>query len=247
MTDGLGYDWHTVVQRESDAFLVAARSGLEEEVPGCPGWHVRELVAHLGQVHRFHGSHVARGVDAPPEGPRPIPPDSDEALLAWFDEGYRELLAVLSRADPDTPAWNWSPHAPRTAAFWRRRMAQETAVHRWDAESAHHNATGFDLAVAADGIDEMLTVMRPAELTEAPAARTGTALLRATDTDRQWAVRLDPDELTLLAGPPPAPDATLQGTATALLLALWGRVPLAELDATGDLALLAALREDDDA
>lgn len=233
------YDALPTIRREADAFLVAVRRGLDPQVPGCPDWSVRELTMHLGSVHRFHTRHVGRGVTDPPEPWAADPPDDDEELLTWFDEGVDELLITLRSLDLDSPAWNWAPHTPQVVRFWPRRMALETAVHRWDAESAHRDATGFDLAVAVDGVDEMLTVMGPSE--PEPDIPSGTVLVRATDTDAHWAVRLAPGRFENLPDVPPSPDAVVEGTASALLLALWGRVPATELETSGDASLIAYL------
>jgi len=109
-------------------------------------------------------------------------------------------------------------------------------VHRWDAESAHGDSSGFDLAVAIDGIDELLTVMGPFK----PAADqpAGIITVRTTDDDANWTVRLGPGSWELLDGG--AADAVLEGTAAQLLLALFGRVPAAAMG-SGDPALVAAL------
>ncbi|MCU1589318.1 MAG: hypothetical protein JWP11_574 [Frankiales bacterium] len=232
------YDAVPTIRRESDAFLAAARRGLDAHVPGCPEWKVRELTQHLGSVHRFHTRHIVRGVTDPPEAFAAELP-SDDDLLQWFDEGVDELLITLRSVPLDSPAWNWAPHTPQVAAFWPRRMALETAVHRWDAESAHSDAAGFDLDIAVDGIEEMLTVMRPAE--PDPDSPTGTAVVRTNDADTSWAVRLSPGSFEVLGTEPTDPAATMEGTATALLLALWGRLPLSAVDTTGDPALLAYL------
>ena len=232
------YDAIPTIRREADAFLAAARQGLEPMVPGCPAWTVGDLTYHLGCVHRFHTAHITRGVTTPPER-RDQPDVSDDELLAWFDEGVDELLITLRSVDLASPAWNWAPHTPQVAAFWPRRMALETAVHRWDAESAHANATGFDLAVAVDGVDELLTVMGPGQLDE--NSPTGVAVVRATDADAAWAVRLGPSSFEVLPGVPADPDTTLEGTASALLLGLWGRIPVTDLTVTGDQALAAHL------
>jgi len=232
------YDAVPTIRREADAFLVAARKGLDAQVPGCPGWTVRDLTYHLGCVHRFHNAHLGRGVTTPPGQPAQ-PEVGDDDLLAWFDDGVDELLITLRTVDLDAPAWNWAPHTPQLAGFWPRRMALETAVHRWDAESAHHDATGFDLDVAVDGIDEMLTVMGPAE----PAADSpsGVVVVRPTDTDAAWAVRLEPAQFEVLSAVPADPDAVLAGTSAALLLGLWGRLPAQSLETSGDQALIAHL------
>jgi uncharacterized protein (TIGR03083 family) len=230
------YDAIPTIRREADAFLAAARRGLEPQVPGCPDWTVRQLTHHLGSVHRFHTRHVVRGVTEPPEEwAAELPADAD--LLEWFDDGVDELLITLRSVDLDSPAWNWAPHTPKIAAFWPRRMALETAVHRWDAESAHRDANGFDLEIALDGIDEIVTVMGPSE--PDPDQPVGTAVVRATDADREWAIRMGPNLFEVLDASPAVPDAVLEGTATALLLALWGRE--ATITASGDDAIVAVL------
>jgi uncharacterized protein (TIGR03083 family) len=231
------YDAVPTIRREADAFLLAARRGLEPQVPGCPEWTVGDLTFHLGSVYRFHTAHVTRGVTTPPDE-LDIPDVSDDVLLEWFDEGCDELLIALRTVDAALPAWNWAAHTPQVASFWGRRMALETAVHRWDAESAHHEAGGFDLDIAIDGIDEMVTVMGPSEPEE--DSPTGTAVLRTTDSGDVWAVELGPSRFEVLPVVPAEPDALLEGTATALLLALWGRG--ADVMASGDQALLDCLQ-----
>jgi uncharacterized protein (TIGR03083 family) len=232
----VSYDAIPTIRREADAFLAAARRGLEPRVPGCPDWTVRELTQHLGSVHRFHARHIVRGVTDPPEEWAAELPD-DGQLLEWFDDGVDELLITLRSIDPSSPAWNWATHTPQVASFWPRRMALETAVHRWDAESAHADANGFDLEIALDGVDEMVTVMGPSQ--PPPDQPSGTAVLRATDADRAWSVRMGPSVFEVLTDEPAAPDAVLEGTATALLLALWGRS--AAIETSGDEAVLGVL------
>lgn len=232
------YDALATIRREADGFLAAARLGLEPQVPGCPGWTVGDLTFHLGSVHRFHAGHVGRGVTTLPERPEVVDPADDE-LLPWFEAGVTELLAALSSVEPDLPAWNWAPHTPQVAAFWPRRMALETAVHRWDAESAHGVQRGFDTALAVDGVDEVLTVMGPAEASaDLP---TGTVVVRATDADAAWGVRMSPGRFEVLDELPAEPDAEVEGPAGSLLLVVWGRIPLDEVVVRGDRALAEVL------
>lgn len=233
------YDAPAVIRQESEAFLAAARAGLDVDVPSCPGWQVRDLVLHLGAVHDFHGRHVVRGSAEPPSRDRQLPDRDDPELLTWFERGVDRLLTALQQLPPEAPAWNFAPHTPQVVGFWPRRMALETAVHRWDAQSARRDAHGFDLPVAVDGIDEVLTVMRPARLAHTPAEVTGVVAVRLTDSATSWTVRLEPTSVRPVTD---MPDAVLEGTASEVLLVLWGRVPLASLSLAGDETLLAALR-----
>jgi hypothetical protein len=54
-------------------------------------------------------------------------------------------------------------------------------------------------------------------------------LVRLTDSDRTW-------------GNAKTPDTVLEGTASGVFLALWGRVPLSSLTTKGDESQVAALR-----
>ena len=222
------------IRREADAFVRAAARGLAAPAPSCPGWTVGDLTYHLGSVHRFHAAHVVRGVTTRPEQ-LDLPDPEDAELIAWFEGGVDALLAALARTDPGSPAWNFSPAAPKVAAFWPRRMALETAVHRWDAQSAHGSPEPIEASLAADGIDEVLTVHLPADLADEPAQAGGVITVRCPEA--AWTVRLDGDRI----GPSSeTPDAALEGAASDVLLALWGRVPLSALGAESPLA--AALR-----
>ena len=111
---------------------------LDAAVPTCPGWTVGDLVRHLGATSTAGSRlHVARGDRraGAPSGPRTRRPPSGVDLVAWWTERYAEIMSLLDALDPDLPAWNWAPQA-KMAGFWHRRMAHETAVHRWDAQMA---------------------------------------------------------------------------------------------------------------
>jgi uncharacterized protein (TIGR03083 family) len=213
-------DHRAVIAQESASFLRAVTGNLGARVPSCPEWDVGDLTAHLASVQRFHALHVVRGVTDPPTE-RPEVPEDDGELLVWFEEGTRLLLAALDVLPAEAPAWNWAPHTPQTVSFWPRRMALEAAVHRWDAETARQDASGFDVVVAEDGIDEVLTVFN--------ASVPDGVLVRLTDSERTW-------------GNAKTPDAVLEGTASGVFLALWGRVPLSSLTTRGDESQVAALR-----
>lgn len=224
------------VRREGSALLAAAALGLDEEVPACPGWTVADLLRHIGRVYArvatILGTRATAPVDEPPELPQADP-------LAMVEELLDELVDQLAEVTADTPVWNWSRNAPHLAAFWARRMAHESAVHRFDAQRAHGVAEPVDAELAADGIDELIDVVLPRVLdrddTELPEA----VVVLDAGADGCWPLRLHARGAERLDVTPA--DATLvAGTASALLLALYGRVPWESLDVTGDPTVLQA-------
>jgi uncharacterized protein (TIGR03083 family) len=168
-------------------------------------------------------------------------------VLGWFAEEFAALVDMLEAIDPDLPAWNWAPQSKK-AIFWYRRMAHETAVHRWDAQMAVGRGEPVETLLAADGVTEVLDTLLPAGRRQGPTDRTGVVQLVATDVDEQWLVRLRGagiallDTATLLDTDDPHARVLARGTASDLLLALWGRVPFDILDVTGDATLLESLR-----
>ncbi|MFF0464676.1 maleylpyruvate isomerase family mycothiol-dependent enzyme [Streptomyces mexicanus] len=146
------------LDREGRLLAEAAEAaGTDARVPSCPGWRVRDLLRHTGAVHLW-----ATGVVAEVHTARPAmgdPPDLDGAdLLAWYRAAHRRLVQTLAEAPGDVRCWTFHPApSPSPLAFWIRRQAHETAVHRFDAESARGGApTAVDTGFAVDGIDELL-------------------------------------------------------------------------------------------
>jgi uncharacterized protein (TIGR03083 family) len=149
------------LQVEGERLAAAADlAGPDAPVPTCPEWVVRDLVRHVGGVHRWATSYVAgahtEAQDVELEDLVGAWP-ADEELTAWFRRGHAALVTALSEADPDLECWTFLP-APSPRAMWARRQAHETAMHRVDAELAAGVALSpFTPAFAADGIDELLT------------------------------------------------------------------------------------------
>jgi len=222
------------------ALAAAARTvPLDARVPSCPGWTVRDLVAHTGGVHRGRGEVVRRRLTSRPDFDAPAaPPDAD--LLDWYDEGLAELLEVLRSTDPATPTWTWWP-PDQTAGFWYRRMAQETVIHRVDAELAAGLSprVGDDLAV--DGIDEVLDCFLSDDWSDHPMGGHGERV-QVTAGSTSWLVTLDPTSVGLSRDSGPA-TGTVRGSAAGVLLWLWGRAPAAAVDLSGDPAATRLLRE----
>ena len=73
-------------------------------------------------------------------------------------------------------------------------MAHETTVHRFDAElAAYSKGGGFDPALAADGVGEVVESMLQLRAAEEPlASARGDVLVECTDTGDSWLVALSP-------------------------------------------------------
>jgi uncharacterized protein (TIGR03083 family) len=225
----------------------AAASGLDKPVPPCPGWTVRDAVQHTAAVyhHKIASMRLQR---RPAEGEWPQEP-ADADLLGWFLSSRDALLEELVERGPDAPSHTWSP-PEQTVGFWYRRMAHETAVHRFDVESASGEVTPVADDLAVDGVDEVLELMLAGDWSDEPsewwgdvspdAAAGKTVAVRTGD--RAWRVTLHPDRIDLSTEPGPA-DASVTGEPSEVLLWLWGRRPDDAVRFSGDLPTLRALRD----
>lgn len=238
------------VRRQADALRAAAvLAGPAADVPTCPKWTVHGLVQHIGRVHSW----VVRALRTDPAGERPDraqPPEDWDDTLSWWDEQVDAMLSGLRELGPDAPAWTFA--GDRTAGFWARRQAHETAIHRLDAEHALAGSADptavpslvFEPRFAADGADEAIVLMIPPRIAREPVDVAGTVLYHAADAGRAWLVTLAP------GAPPEAgpvhddaaidTDASVVGTADAVYRAAWRRPSTAVV--TGDRTLVAALR-----
>jgi uncharacterized protein (TIGR03083 family) len=143
----------------------AGRLPLDVPVPSCPGWRLRDLLAHLGFVHRWATAYVAgeqtEMTDEPGEEEILKLAPADKSLVSWFRDGHARLVSVLAAADPALRCWTFLD-APSPLAFWARRQAHETAIHRADTQLAAAAATpgeelgSYPAQLAADGIDELI-------------------------------------------------------------------------------------------
>jgi uncharacterized protein (TIGR03083 family) len=195
----------------------AATAGMDAAVPGCPDWQVRDLLTHIGGVHRWAADHVAnsrQGFEseagaAVGTGPR------DEELLEWCQAGRAELVKTLREAPEDLDCWTMVA-VPSALGFWARRQAHETAIHRSDAQAAAGETPTYDPAFALDGIAEILEVFgsrrkgfEPGTLLLAPVGELATHVT-LTDTGAQVS---DGTEA----------EVTVAGTPSDLYLWMWQR------------------------
>ncbi len=235
---------------ERDGELLAAasaRAGLDVDVPPCPGWRVRDVVKHTGHVHRWAGTHVLeQRAEALPAGSEEEllsggPPDDE--LFEWFAEGHERLVGALRSADPEMRCWTFL-EAPSPRAFWARRQAHETAIHRSDAESALGPVTPFEPAFASDGIDELVMGFAPTRRAKVRLPERRVIQVDATDAGDRWMIGLGPDGVDSARGVGPH-DCGLAGTASELYLVLWNRTDLggSGVEATGATELVALWRD----
>jgi MDMPI C-terminal domain len=149
--------------------------------------------------------------------------------------------------------------APSPLAFWARRQAHETAIHRADADIAAAVTPAYPAEFAADGIDELITgfgarrkyqpqLQPQSQSRQQPSPSVDDRLLRVvtTDTADAWSIEIHPGHLrphretradaAAVAGSPDGSAfsdgaaCTVTGPASGLYLYLWNRVSAAEAD-----------------
>ena len=225
-----GQTYLASLERDGMALADAAEGNLDAAVPGCPGWDVEELVWHTGGVLHFWGTIARDRLQNPDEVARPERPSRD-GVVAWYRDTLARTVDSLRTTDPDTSVWTWT--SERDVAWIRRRMAHETAVHSWDAISATRTPPPIDGALAVDGIDEFLEFF----VTEAEKVADVSVHLHSTDVDGEWLVAVRNGKLEVRHEHAKG-DVAVRGSASNLLLLLWGRIPEAEVEVHGDRAAL---------
>jgi uncharacterized protein (TIGR03083 family) len=228
------------LRTDGAALAEAARTNLDAAVPSCPGWTMRDLVVHTANVYK-HKYEIVKDLITEPHKPTPeTPPEDGEKLVEWFEDRLAKLAGTLAESDPEAHAWNWSDGG-QVVSFWHRRMAQETAVHRWDAQNAVGDPAPIEPELAADGIDEILHAFMEGDRSVPPERSvhvhcTDTGL----ETGGEWFVSMTEGK-ALVTREHEKGDCALRGPASNLLLALWGRIPLESVELLGDRGAAEAL------
>jgi uncharacterized protein (TIGR03083 family) len=250
--EALRQRWIKAVVEEGERFgttaqeltsgLTPVSGGFDVPVPWVPEWRSRDLIGHLGTVHRWATAILRAGTTEPPPPEATHTPPADINLLDWYEIGLVELVAILRTTPPDAPAWHMSPAADKVAASWARRQAHELVVHRMDLEAAADVPHApVEPVLAEDGVDELLSVIVPRWAhTEPLVSADATVAVTCTDTARAWSVSVVHGAVTVEANRSGTEDAHVHGPATQLLLHLWGRP--ADVVVEGDPAAEALLR-----
>lgn len=221
--------------REHGAGLATAaeQAGLDHAVPTTPDWTVRDLLGHTGGVHRW-ATEFVRGRTDPPSDSNLAEPPGDDELLDWFRTGHEDLAVALEKAPADLDCWTFFP-APTPLAFWARRQAHETAVHRLDAEAASGSSSSYDTAFAVDGIDELLLgfYARPkGRLVTDPQRTLGIQVTDGKPGD-EWQITIGPTGRTVERGVSRG-DCVICGPADAVYRVLWNRADPSTVDMSGN-------------
>jgi uncharacterized protein (TIGR03083 family) len=214
---------------------------LGERVPTCPEWTGADLANHVAAVYLHKTECIRRG-----EIPASWAPDLGPDPLAALDDAYRQLTAAFAEHEPADPAPTW--YAPvQTVGWWIRRMAQETVIHRVDAElAAGEEPLPIPADLAADGIDEVLvcflaygTTTYPEHVADLLALCDG-ATVRVDTESGSWLVQLGPDVVSVERGSADA-EAVIRGPEGAVLRWLWRRTGNASIELDGNRAAAGKL------
>lgn len=232
MSSAVDRDYLNSIEADGRALLgMAADFDLDLPVPTCPGWTLRDLVAHVSGANRWMSTCVSSGCTAQQRILPPGPPARDD-LLIWSRQSLDELLATLSTTAPD--ALVWTPiRGPLGSVWWRRKAALEVAIHRTDAERALGvQPETIDPRLALDGIDEYAEEFLPLMLLGVAEPPPVTAvLLLPNDIDDSRTLSLIP------AGDDREPGVAtveLEASVSDLLLWMWNRVPDGTVVVRGD-------------
>jgi uncharacterized protein (TIGR03083 family) len=228
---------HAEIEASTGAIAALVDSADETlPIPTCPQWTLRQLATHVGRAHRWAAEIVGTRSPVMIEF-RAVPggklPEDPAERAPWLISGAALLVRNLRDAGDDL-VWTFTGLAP--AGFWARRMAHETVVHRADAQCAAGQEFTVPAMLAADAIEEWLTLLMLPELggqdKRDSALPQGRSLhIHATDGGLdgtgEWLVTNGPAGFAVTAGHGKA-DAALSGPAADLLLVLMRRKPASD-------------------
>ena len=150
-----------------------------------------DLVRHVAQVYEHKIACTTLGHE-----PDPWPPVWQvRDPVDWLSDAHARLLAMFARSEPTTPSYTWWP-PDQTVGFWARRMAHETAVHRFDAELAAGTPTSINADLAADGVDEILGVMLEGDWSDEPVDTATGARVAVSTSGRTWTVAMERESVS---------------------------------------------------
>jgi uncharacterized protein (TIGR03083 family) len=225
------------IRRESDLFYATAdATDPTLAVLSCPDWNVADLIWHLGEVHWFWATVIETRASDPAQVERAKPPRPAEhrELIAWGRSQADRMIQILEATGDDVPVWTWAlDESDHSVGFIRRHQVQEAAVHRWDIQTAAMLVPApIAKDAASDSIDEFLAITLP-WCVRVDKPLSGTVHIHCTDTQGEWFVHGDGRVEPIHARGAVA----IRGAASDILLALFKRIPIENLEIIGDAAL----------
>jgi uncharacterized protein (TIGR03083 family) len=234
-----------IEDRSAAMRAAAAQAGFDAQVPSCPDWKVSDLLAHLGEVQLFWAAAVTVGpAEAPPADEIVGDTEPHGDLLSWSAGATARLIAELTEAGSDRLCWTWwesSGVAPNTSAAVARHQVQEAGVHAFDAELAAGNAQPLPPLVAADGVNEYLTVELP---TNGPWPYDPATIVVEAGQGGSWVLDLGTHGVHVLAGDEHGsvkPTATMTADPSDMVLAFYRRDTIGKLKVDGVSELVPQL------
>src|SRR4051794_38640111 len=230
----------SAAEREVRLFIEAVAAGsLDAPVPTCPGFTVDDLAAHVGSFCGFWTHVLCEGTGRP----KPRFEDEPEHRVEWLREIAHHLDVELRTTSPDTAVWTWFP-PDQSAAFVARRVANELAVHRVDAELARGTAAPVAADLAADGIEEIFFVLlQHPDFQDRSSPAHHTLHLHGTDFEpSEWFVDIGAEGLRVTREHAKG-ELALRGSVSDLEMLLYQRPTVGEVQRFGDDAVLAAFHQ----
>jgi uncharacterized protein (TIGR03083 family) len=222
------------VRRSGHRLADATAGRLGDPVPSCPDWTGRDLVEHVSLVLQFWPAVAAGRAKDFSDYPQLDAP-GDAELVDWYRAIVDQAVDDLGTADPAGECFNWTG-SNQTAAWIQRRMANELAVHAWDAANASGSGAPIGTEIAVDGVDEFLEVFVPLRV-EALGGDPTTIHLHATDADGEWMITAGNQTVGVERAHGKG-DVAVRAPASDLVLLLWGRTGADGLETFGDQAVL---------
>jgi uncharacterized protein (TIGR03083 family) len=237
----------SALQHEGDRLAdTAEQIDLSVAVPTCPDWTLRDLLRHIGGVHRWAGEHIRdrrekilRVDDLETLfGSWP----ADHALVEWYRDELRLLVNTFREAPSDIQCATFLK-ATSPLAHWTRRQAHEVTIHRADVESIVDKLTPVSPEFGADGIDELLSAFIPRPFMKLRSTDAVTFSVKPSDSPRSWRLTISEGPVETVEGDKSPSNCTVAGTASDLYFDLWNRGHGEKVAVSGDPAVLGLFRD----
>src|SRR3954452_23313678 len=126
-----------LIASDGARILAAYRSDPDGRGPWSDRWTVRSAARHVAGSHRAVALILSDRPTADFERAAAMPrvEANDPEFPEWFAAQTEQLLTECRLVPPDAVCWAPHPLITGTGAYWTRRIAYDTLVHRWDAEA----------------------------------------------------------------------------------------------------------------